>query len=631
MKRLFILVLFFSLVLFTHAQVNVNYYMTVGQTRTQIGNFTGAIEYFNIVIKFRPYLPEAYFYRGIAKHQLEDYRGAIADYNKALEIKPFYSRAYTNRGMAYHNLGDLENAIKDYNTALEFDPYDETIYNNRGIAKLAQRNMEGAIEDYNKALEINPRSTHALMNRSNAKIMQGDIRGAIRDLNEIIIIRPHYADAYLNRGLARFELEDYASALRDYDQCISLDPRNAFAFNNRGIVKHKLEDYAGAIMDYDMAIQLNVEMASSYFNRAMAREILGRPGFERDYEIAAQLDPKFDLNNFSIDAEQLAQNQQNTQQQSNQQGNQNNAGQNDDNESTQQNDSVNSNEDNQQTRRRRINVVPENTRNIPEEEITDGRIQNQNVAIGLQLIFVISAFERNAVDYNRFQYYSLDIDEVNRRNNYNPLLTISNKPANEYIPVFENFVLYFNERINIQDNGHNRLNRGIFYSLVGKYNEALADLNRAIDLDDKEAIAYFSRANCLFKMIQEMESLTGNASEYSIPITQRFSEMGNTIPQETLDYQRIIEDYGTTLHLNPKFVFGYYNRAYIKLRLKDYKAAIEDLDRAIELDPEFAEAYFNRGLTKIYLDDVEGGAMDLSLAGELGIEGAYNIIKRYCN
>ena len=636
MKRLFILVLFVFLMLFTKAQVNVNHYMTVGQTRTQIGNYTGAIEYFNIVIKFRPYLPEAYFYRGIAKHQLEDYRGAILDYNKAIEIKPFYPRAYANRGMAYHNLHNFENAIKDYNRALEFDPNDETIYNNRGIAKLAQRNLEGAIEDYNKALEINPRSTHALMNRSNAKIMQNDIRGAIRDLNEVIIIRPHYADAYLNRGLARFELEDYASALRDYDQCISLDPGNALAFNNRGIVKHKLEDYVGAIMDYDMAIQLNPEIASSYFNRAMAREILGRPGFERDYEIAALLDPKFDLNSFIIDAEQLAQNQQNqnqnTQQQGNQSGNQNNSAQNNDDTSSSQNDSGNSGEDNQPYRRRRTNVVVEDTRNLPEdEEITDGRIQNQNVIIDLQHIFTISAFERNSVDYDRFQYYSFDIDEMNRKNNYNPLLTISNRPLNEYIPVFENFVLYFNERINIQDNGHNRLNRGIFYSLTGKYNEALADLNRAIDLDNNDAIAYFSRANCRFNMIQEMESLTGNVSEFSISVTQRFSEATNTKQQEMLDYQQIMNDYATALNLNPRFVFGYYNRAYIKLRLQDYKAAIEDLNRAIEMEPEFAEAYFNRGLTKIYLDDVEGGALDLSRAGELGIAGAYNIIKRYCN
>ena len=50
-----------------------------------------------------------------------------------------------------------------------------------------------------------------------------------------------------------------------------------------------------------------------------------------------------------------------------------------------------------------------------------------------------------------------------------------------------------------------------------------------------------------------------------------------------------------------------------------------------DIEKDFAEAYFNRGLTKIYLDDIDGGAMDLSKAGELGIQDAYNIIKRYCN
>jgi predicted KAP-like P-loop ATPase len=43
----------------------------------------------------------------------------------------------------------------------------------------------------------------------------------------------------------------------------------------------------------------------------MAREILKRPGFESDYHIAAQLNPQFDLESRRVDAEQLAQNQQN--------------------------------------------------------------------------------------------------------------------------------------------------------------------------------------------------------------------------------------------------------------------------------------------------------------------------------
>ena len=72
MKRTVFIFFLFVLFLQAKAQMNIDHYMRVGQTRTQIGNYTGAIEYFNIVLKFKPHLAEAYFFRGVAKHQLED-------------------------------------------------------------------------------------------------------------------------------------------------------------------------------------------------------------------------------------------------------------------------------------------------------------------------------------------------------------------------------------------------------------------------------------------------------------------------------------------------------------------------------------------------------------------------------
>ncbi len=635
MKKL-LTILFFLLVasFLSEAQLNINHYVRVGRTRISIGNYTGAIEYFNIVIKFKPYLPEAYFYRGVAKHQLEDFRGAIVDYNRALEIKPFYPQAYMNRGMAYHNLGYFKKAIEDYNRGLDFDPENESLYNNRGIAKLSLRDVEGAIADYNEALKINPKSTHALMNRSNAHIVEGNVEEAIRDLNQVIIIRPHFAAAYLNRGLARFELDDFASALRDYDQSIRLEPENSLAFNNRGIVKHKLGDYSGAIMDYDMALKLNPEMASSWFNRAMAREVLGRPGFEEDYRIAARLNPQFDLESRRLDSEQLAQTQ--SQQGTSATGQTGTAPDGTGDEEPDE-ESVEEPEENlgegRQRRQQRINLVVEDSRDLPSDdaEIDDGRIQNRNIAIDLQPIFVLSAFERNEVDYERAQYYNLAIDELNQINNYYPFFTITNKSVHEYREMFENFVLYYNARLEISQSSHNYLNRGIFYCLTESFNPALNDLNKAIELDNNMAIAYFTRGNARYKMLEQIELLAGITEEMMVSTGESLSDNDAVDLVNLPEYSKILDDYEMVLYLNPKFFFGYYNRAFIKLRLKEYKSAIEDLNKAIEQEPEFAEAYFNRGLTKIYLDDIEGGALDLSRAGELGILGAYNIIKRYCN
>jgi tetratricopeptide (TPR) repeat protein len=132
-------------------------------------------------------------------------------------------------------------------------------------------------------------------------------------------------------------------------------------------------------------------------------------------------------------------------------------------------------------------------------------------------------------------------------------------------------------------------------------------------------------------MLEQIELVEAEKNEISLSMQPRDFIEDQSQQLSSTEYSQILDDYELTLFLNPNFFFGYYNRAFIKLRLGEYKSAIEDLNRAIELEPEFAEAYFNRGLTKIFMDDIDGGALDLSRAGELGITGAYNVIKRYAD
>ncbi len=653
MKRL-TFILFVLISNLTFSQLNINHYIRVGETRIQIGNYVGAIENFNIVIKFKPHLPEPYYFRGVAKHQLEDFRGAILDYNTAIDIKPFYPEAFMHRGLAYLQLNDYPKAIADYNRAIELDPNNADIYNNRGIAKISIKDIDGAIADYDKAIEINPKNTNSYINRSNAKLMKNDIRGAIKDLNQAIIIRPHYASAYLLRGLARFELNDYASALRDFDQCLKLDPRNAFAFNNRGIVKQKLEDFKGAIMDYNLALQIDPTMANAYMNRGIAKEILKQPGFEEDYAVAAKLDPKFAFNPRDIDYNSLAQAKQKAQQaaQQNQGQNQkspvqqqanaatqNQTPPNSGNSSVAQNDTPPTTEPKKETQeerdRRRYRLSLSDARNLPDPEdkiVDDGRIQNKNIVIDLQPIFMLSSYNKYASDYERPQYYNLELENINNFNNYNPVITISNKPVDDLREVFKNHILYFNEKIKANSSeSRNLLSRGIFYCLIDDYTNSMNDLERSIDLNDKNMLAYFTRANCRLKMTDVIEQIRQNSDLVKLSIKNDPKNNQPTTVETLTDYADVLRDYALCLELNPKFPFAYFNQAYVKCKIRDYQGALDDLNKALEIEKDFAEAYFNRGLTKIYLDDIEGGAMDLSKAGELGIQDAYNIIKRYCN
>ena len=58
--------------------------------------------------------------------------------------------------------------------------------------------------------------------------------------------------------------------------------------------------------------------------------------------------------------------------------------------------------------------------------------------------------------------------------------------------------------------------------------------------------------------------------------------------------------------------------------------AIDDYNKAIEINPQYAEAFNNRGNAKAKLGDKEGACLDWRKAGELGVNGAYELIKKYC-
>ncbi len=661
--RIRFFILFFFAFSMASAQLNINNYIQVGQTRLQIGNYVGAIENFNIVIKFKPQLPEPYFLRGLAKHQLEDFRGAIEDYNRAIEIKPYYPDAYSNRGLAKLELEDYKGAIADYDKALELSPQNAGIYNNRGIAKISMKDIDGAIADYDKALSITPSFVNAYINRSNAYILKGNIREAIRDLNRAIIIRPHFSNAYLLRGLARYQMDDYASALRDFDQTLRFDPQNAFAYNNRGIVKQGLEDYEGAIMDYDMALQLNPTLPNAYFNRGIAKELLKRPGSDEDFKMARRLDPKLDIERYRIDEEQrasqaYAQQQQKKQQQQQQPGQVlafNAAGQANNQQQAQSPDpsgkqnqqagqaqkpagqqAGSSPQSKEQQERRKFRLALADTRNLPntdeEEEAEDGRVQNKNVIIELQRIFVLTSFSEQAVDYERLQYYNMSLEGLNRFNNYTPLMTITNRKTDDFTEHYQNQILFFNEKLKNNQDPMNLLSRGIFRFLTGQYSEALNDLNRSISKNPENMLAWFTRANNRIKMVEIIESVPDNTENLVIPLNGSSQAPAQPEKKEMLsDYQYIMDDFQKAIDLDPKFPFSWFNRAVVLSKLGRHEEALANLTRAIELQPDFAEAYFNRGLIKIYQDDTEGGAIDLSKAGELGIQEAYNVIKRYCN
>lgn len=113
------------------AQLNTDRLTAIGRNALYFEDYVLSIQYFNQVIRVKPYLVEPYFYRGVAKIQLEDYVGAEKDMDEVIRRNPFIPMAFYARGFARKQLGKWEEAREDFSRALEFSPENPIFMVNR--------------------------------------------------------------------------------------------------------------------------------------------------------------------------------------------------------------------------------------------------------------------------------------------------------------------------------------------------------------------------------------------------------------------------------------------------------------------------------------------------------------------
>ena len=109
------------------------------------------------------------------------------------------------------------------------------------------------------------------------------------------------------------------------------------------------------------------------------------------------------------------------------------------------------------------------------------------------------------------------------------------------------------------------LDAGVEKGKSGDLQGAIADFNKAIEIDPQFAIAYYNRG---------------------------------VAKSNLKDYQGAIADYTKAIQIDPQYVNAYFNRGNTKKGLGDYQGAIADYTKAIQIDPQDAFSYNNRGYAK---------------------------------
>ncbi|MCZ8048720.1 MAG: tetratricopeptide repeat-containing serine protease family protein, partial [Microcystis sp. LE19-41.2A] len=141
------------------------------------------------------------------------------------------------------------------------------------------------------------------------------------------------------------------------------------------------------------------------------------------------------------------------------------------------------------------------------------------------------------------------------------------------------------------------VNRGILYRRQQKYELALSDWNKAIELNPNYAMAYYNRG-VLYDDQKKYELALADWNK-AIELNRNFTEAYNNrgvLYQNQKKYDLALSDYSKAIDINPNDAKAYYNRGLLYRLQEKYELALADWNKAIKINPNDAGAYYNRGL-----------------------------------
>jgi tetratricopeptide (TPR) repeat protein len=680
LKKLLIISLFSSFCLLGFAQWNTDRILTIGRNALYFEDYVLSIQYFNQVIKIKPYLAEPYMYRAMAKIQLGDDKGAELDAAEAIERNPFMPQAYYIRGFARRRLGLFSDAVTDFSKAIEFSPNslnllmnrmdalvrledyegamrdlesyirqtpkNASLYYEKGIIQLSMKDTVGAQNSFEELLKQDSTNTLGWSALGLLKMQKKDIQGAYNDYSKAIQHKSAFYGDFINRGIINVQLKNFREALSDYDQAIKLEKNSDLAYYNRALLRANLGDNNNALADLNKVLELDTTHYEALLQRAMMHNNLRQ--YKKaiaDYNKIIKQYPYFIPAYWGISEAEAGL------------GNQKNAF-----KYRQMASDIEKNKDKIQKQKKdeiiagnkMASTAPKSSNSKKTElfnrfatqDIDDsksdskyadsrrGNVQDKYADVLNERNFVLSYYAKNDEIRRTNLYHSL-VDDYNKKRLLGTNLKITNNEiplTSELVNTHFEIINYVSSRLN-NDAGNADLffYRAVEFALVQDFNSSVEDLNRALAIRPDFALAYFSRANIRYKLVDYVRN---TSNEQASTLNESRSDRTNKIIMENqykFDVELIMRDLDKVIELQPDFAYAYYNKANILCTQQDFKTAINNYSKAVAIDPDFAEAYFNRGLTYLFTGQDEKGLADLSKAGELGIYQSYNLIQRFGN
>ena len=199
------------------------------------------------------------------------------------------------------------------------------------------------------------------------------------------------------------------------------------------------------------------------------------------------------------------------------------------------------------------------------------------------------------------------------------------------------------------------LKSGVAHFQSGNTDAALADVNKALELDSNYVDAFYLRAALRIKkgdtagvladynkIIELAPSARGVEVIYTNRSTMRLQskdvdgalddlnkaisinpKVGEIYAARAVarlqkgDLDGALADYETAIEVKPSIPSPFLGRGYFRYQKRNFDGALSDLSKAIELKPDYADAYVDRGIVRGLKGDIHSAVEDIRKGAEL--------------
>jgi eukaryotic-like serine/threonine-protein kinase len=139
--------------------------------------------------------------------------------------------------------------------------------------------------------------------------------------------------------------------------------------------------------------------------------------------------------------------------------------------------------------------------------------------------------------------------------------------------------------------------RATCYQQVKEYNKALADYNKAIELDASQPGFFVGRGKVYEEKGQFEQALADFSKALELDADNAAAHLGKgrTFGMQK-NYEKAFEEFSKAIDIDPKEPSAYAFRGHLFVQKKNFDKALTDFSKAVELAPDISNAYVARGI-----------------------------------